>query len=303
LIVGSRGSPLALRQTKTAISLLEARGAETKLQIVKTKGDHVLDVPLHRVSGRGLFVREIDDLMLAGNIDVAVHSMKDLPSKRPEGLVIAAVLPRDSPLDVLVSDDGVSLEDLEERAVVGTCSMRRASQIRRARPDLVIESLRGNLETRLRKLEEGNYRAIVLAEAGIQRMGYHPKYSVLDPGKFVPSANQGAIAVVATRGPAEERVREVDHLPTRLETECERVILEAIGGSCVVPMAAYARLEGKELLVLAEVLSLDGSRFVRVEGRVPADDHLSGAKKLSKELVEMGGRDLAEEAVREVGKI
>jgi len=303
LIVGSRGSPLALRQTETVISLLEARGAETKLQIVKTKGDHVLDVPLHQVSGRGLFVREIDDQMVAGKIDVAVHSMKDLPTKRPEGLVIAAVLPRDSPLDVLVSDDGVALEELEEGAVVGTCSMRRASQLRRARPDLVIESIRGNLETRLRKLKEGNYRAIVLAEAGIQRMGYHPKYSVLDPEKFVPSANQGAITVVATKGLAEERVCEIDHLPTRMEAECERVILETIGGSCVVPMAAYARLEGKELRVLAEVLSLDGSRFVRVEGRVSADDHLSGAKKLSGELVEMGGRDLAEEAVREVGKI
>jgi len=205
--VGSRGSPLALRQTETAISLLEDRGAETELLIVKTKGDHVLDLPLHRVSGRGLFVREIDDLMLAGKIDVAVHSMKDLPSKRPEGLVIAAVLVRNSPFDVLVSDDGVSLEDLEEGAVVGTCSMRRASQLRRARPDLVIESLRGNLETRLRKLEEGKYRAIVLAEAGIERMGYCPRCSVLDPETFVPSANQGAIAVVAARGRAEEIVR------------------------------------------------------------------------------------------------
>jgi len=301
--MGSRGSPLALRQTEIAISLLEARGAETRLVIVKTKGDHVLNVPLHRVSGRGLFVREIDDLMLTGKVDVAVHSMKDLPSKRPEGLVIAAVLPRDSPLDVLVSGDGAALEELEEGAVVGTCSMRRASQLRRARPDLVIESLRGNLETRLRKLDEGNYRAIVLAEAGIKRMGYHPKYSVLDPETFVPSANQGAIAVVATRGRAEEIVREIDHLPTRLETECERVILEAIGGSCVVPMAAFAKLEGDELRVLAEVLSLDGSRFVRVEGRVPADDHLNGAKRLSRELVAKGGRDLAEEAVREVGTV
>jgi len=301
--VGSRGSPLALRQTETAISLLEARGAETTLVIVKTKGDHVLDLPLHRVSGRGLFVREIDDLMLSGEIDVAVHSMKDLPSKRPEGLVIAAVLPRDSPFDVLVSEDGAALEELEEGAVVGTCSMRRASQLRRARPDLVIESLRGNLETRLRKLEEGNYRAIVLAEAGIARMGYRPRCSVLDPEKFVPSANQGAIAVVTTRGGAEEIVREIDHPATRLEAEAERVILEAIGGSCVVPMAAFARLEGDELRVLAEVLSLDGSRFVRVGGRVPADDHLNGAKRLSRELVAKGGRDLAEEAVREVGKV
>jgi len=125
--MGSRGSPLALRQTRTAISLLEARGIETSLTIVKTKGDQVQDVPLHMVSGRGLFVKEIDDRMAAGEIDVAVHSMKDLPSKRPPGLVIAAVLPRDSPFDVLVSGDGVTIDELEEGAVVGTCSMRRSS--------------------------------------------------------------------------------------------------------------------------------------------------------------------------------
>ena len=301
--MGSRGSPLALRQTKTAISLLEARGIETSLSIVKTRGDQVQDVPLHMVSGRGLFVKEIDDRMAAGEIDVAVHSMKDLPSKRPEGLVIAAVLPRDSPFDVLVSGDGATIDELEEGAVVGTCSMRRASQLRRARPDLVIESLRGNLETRLRKLDEGRYRAIVLAEAGIERMGYRPRYSVLDPKRFLPSANQGAIAVVTTRGRAEDAVGEIDHLPTRRETEVERVILEAIGGSCVVPMAAFARLDGGEILVEAEVLSLDGSRFVRVDGRVPADDHINGATDLSRRLVEMGGRDLAEEAVRNVGKV
>jgi len=301
--VGSRGSPLALRQTRTAISLLEARGIETSLTIVKTKGDQVQDVPLHMVSGRGLFVKEIDDRMAAGEIDVAVHSMKDLPSKRPPGLVIAAVLPRDSPFDVLVSGDGVTIDELEEGAVVGTCSMRRSSQLRRARPDLVIESLRGNLETRLRKLDEGRYRAIVLAEAGIERMGYRPRYTVLDPERFLPSANQGAIAVVTTRGRAEEAVGEIDHLPTRRETEVERVILEAIGGSCVVPMAAFARLDGGEIFVEAEVLSLDGSRFVRVDGRVPAEDHINGATDLSRRLVEMGGRDLAEEAVRNVGKV
>jgi len=301
--MGSRGSPLALRQTRTAISLLEARGIETSLTIVKTKGDQVQDVPLHMVSGRGLFVKEIDDRMAAGEIDVAVHSMKDLPSKRPPGLVIAAVLPRDSPFDVLVSGDGVTIDELEEGAVVGTCSMRRSSQLRRARPDLVIESLRGNLETRLRKLDEGRYRAIVLAEAGIERMGYRPRYTVLDPERFLPSANQGAIAVVTTRGRAEEAVGEIDHLPTRRETEVERVILEAIGGSCVVPMAAFARLQGGEIFVEAEVLSLDGSRFVRVDGRVPAEDHINGATDLSRRLVEMGGRDLAEEAVRNVGKV
>ncbi|MHC1632159.1 MAG: hydroxymethylbilane synthase [Methanotrichaceae archaeon] len=299
--MGSRGSPLALRQTEIAQNLLKESGIETELRIVKTKGDLFLDRPLHQVSGRGIFVKEIDERMLSGEIEIAVHSMKDLPTVRPEKIIIAAMLPRGSPYDVLASDDGSSLEDLKKRAVVGTSSMRRAAQLKRARPDLVVKNLRGNLGTRLRKLNGKNYDAIVLAEAGIQRMGYEANYSVLNPEVFIPSANQGAIAVVAVRGRAEELVRQIDHLPTKMETECERIILEAIGGSCVVPMAAYARMEGNNLRILAEVLSLDGKRFVRVDDRVSAEDHLHGAKELSKKLVAMGGRDLAEEAVRKVG--
>lgn len=299
--MGSRGSPLALRQTDTALDLLKEVGAETELRIVNTKGDKFLDRPLHQVSGRGLFVKEIDEQMLSGEIDIAVHSMKDLPSKRPEGLTIAAILPRDSPYDVLVTEGGTDLEDLKEGSIVGTCSMRRAAQLKRARPDLVVTSLRGNLGTRLKKLEEGNYDAIILAEAGIQRMEYDVNYSVLDQEKFIPSANQGAIAVVAVRGRAEEIVRLVDHEQTRIEAESERIILETIGGSCVVPMAAYAKMEGDELRMMAEVLSLDGQRFLRVDERIPAYDHIGGATKLAEKLVEMGGRDLAEEAVREVG--
>jgi len=276
-------------------------GAKTELRIVNTKGDQFLDRPLHQLSGRGLFVREIDERMLSGEIDVAVHSMKDLPSERPKGLVIAAILPRDSPYDVLVSESGIKLEDLDEGAMVGTCSMRRTAQLKRARPDLVVKSLRGNLGTRLRKLEEGDYDAIILAEAGIQRMDYDVACSVLDPEQFVPSANQGAIAVVSVKGDAEAIVRKIDHNPTRIEAECERVILETIGGSCVVPMAAHAHLAGEELRIVAEVLSLDGTRFLRVDEKISAESHLTDAMKVGQKLADMGGRDLAQEAVRQFG--
>lgn len=283
------------------MSLLENVGVDTELHIIKTRGDLFLDRPLHQVSGRGIFVKEIDERMLSGDIDIAVHSMKDLPSSRPDALTIAAVLRRDSPYDVLASNDGQSLEDLKSGSVVGTSSMRRAAQLKRTRPDLIIEDLRGNLGTRLKKLENGDYDAIVLAEAGIKRMGYQVNYSVLDPEKFVPSANQGAIAVVAVRGRAEKLVTQIDHQTTRKEAECERIFLETIGGSCVVPMAAYARMEGNELRIIAEVLSLDGTRYVRVDERIPAENHLQGASEMSKKLAEMGGCDLAQEAVKNVG--
>ncbi len=296
--MGSRGSPLALRQTEMALDRLCEAGVETELKIVKTRGDIFLDRPLHQVSGRGIFVREIDERMISGEIDVAVHSMKDLPSKRPKEICIAAVLPRDSPYDVLVSEEGVALEDLKKNALVGTSSMRRAAQLRRARPDLMVRSLRGNLQTRLRKLSEGDYDAIVLAEAGIQRMKIDAKYAVLDPEEFVPSANQGAIAVATVAGLAEEAVRQIDHGPTRMVTECERIFLETVGGSCVVPMAAHANVENDELRVVAEVLSLDGTRYVKIDERLPIDGYIQEVKMLSKKLVEMGGRDLADEAVR-----
>ena len=198
--MGTRGSPLALRQTEIVVGRLNEMGVEVELSKVKTNGDVFLDKPLYQLSGWGVFVAEIDDRMLSGEIDLAVHSMKDIPTKRPEELDIAAILKRDSPYDILVTRDGSKLDDLQKGAVVGTSSMRRSAQLRRSRPDLQIKSLRGNLHTRLRKLRTDDYDAIILAEAGVQRMGIDLEYSVLDPEKFVPSANQGTIVVVAKKG-------------------------------------------------------------------------------------------------------
>lgn len=277
-------------------------GVEANLRIVKTSGDVFLDKPLYQLSGWGVFVAEIDDKMLSGEIDLAVHSMKDIPTKRPEELEIAAILKRDSPYDILVTGDGSMLDDIPKGAAIGTSSMRRAAQLRRSRPDLCIHNLRGNLQTRIRKLNQGDYDAIVLAEAGVQRMGIDLKYTVLDPEKFVPSANQGTIVAVAKKGTVAGRLaRSLDDLPTRSETMIERRILETVGGGCVVPVAIHARVSNDEAQVVAEVLSLNGTRFVRIDEIMPAGD-LERASELGKRLLEMGGRTLVDEAVKAVGK-
>jgi hydroxymethylbilane synthase len=295
-----------LRQTQIVQDGLLSLGIETQLTLVKTSGDVFLDKPLHQLTGFGVFVAEIDERMLSGEIDLAVHSMKDLPTKRPEELIISAILKRDSPYDIMLCRDGSvkSLEDLKEGATMGTSSMRRTAQLRRARPDLNILNLRGNLQTRMRKLDEGNYDAIVLAKAGLERMGLENDYVRLDDEWFVPSANQGTIIVVAKKGSkAEYYSRLLDDAPTRTETMIERKILETVGGGCVVPMAVHAVASSEKARVLAEVLSLDGKRFVRLDEDISLieDDPLSRAEDMGQRLMKMGGRELVDEAVKEFG--
>ena len=281
---------------------LKILGVGTELRIIKTSGDIFLDKPLHQLSGWGVFVAEIDEKMLSGELDLAVHSMKDIPTKRPGELEIAAILKRDSPYDILVSRGGQDLEELKRGAVIGTSSMRRSAQLKRARPDLHIRSLRGNLQTRLRKLKKGEYDAIVLAQAGLQRMGIELEYSVLDPERFVPSANQGTIVVVAKKGtPAYERASHLDDKATRAETMIERRILETVGGGCVVPMAVHADVKDNTARVVAEVLSLDGSRFVRIDEEMRVEEGLEKSTELAKKLIEAGGKALIDEAVKAVG--
>jgi hydroxymethylbilane synthase len=261
---------------------------------------------LHQLTGFGVFVAEIDERMLSGEIDLAVHSMKDLPTKRPEELTISAILKRDSPYDIMLCKDGStkSLEELKEGATVGTSSMRRTAQLRRARPDLLIMNLRGNLQTRLRKLYDGDYDAIVLAKAGLERMGLEMDYVRLDGERFVPSANQGTIIVVARKGSkAEFYSRSLDDAHSRVETMIERKILETVGGGCVVPMAVHASAKDDRARVLAEVLSLDGTRFVRLDEEIYLleGDPLSRAEDIGRRLMKMGGRELVDEAVKEFG--
>ena len=300
MIIGTRGSGLALAQANLIASMLEKRGVETTKLIIKTSGDTFTDRPLHEVEGVGAFVREIDDWMLAGKIDLAVHSMKDLPTERPEELSIAGVLKRDSPLDVLLTNDGSTLDELSYGAVIGTTSMRRRAQLLRYRPDLNIQDLRGNIDTRIRKLKDGLYDGIMLAEAGLQRMGWKMDVERLNPDAFCPSANQGTIVIVTRADTEAESVAfELDHAPTRMETRIERLVIGEVGGGCIVPVGAYAEIlkSGDEIHVRAEVLSLDGSREVGVDEVIPVEGYREHAIKLGQEMVRNGGRELVQDAV------
>jgi hydroxymethylbilane synthase len=306
MIIGTRGSQLALAQTENVARLLEELGVETSVNIIKTSGDRFTDRPLHAVSsGVGAFVRELDDVMFAGEIDIAVHSMKDMPTVRPPSLSTAAVLKRDTPFDILLTYDGTTLDELPELSVIGTSSLRRAAQIRRYRPDLVTQDLRGNIDTRLRKLNEGKYDGILLAKAGLERMGWELEGEILSPDFFCPSPNQGTVAVVTRVGTeAEAAVAKLDHNESRIVTEIERILISELGGGCTTPLGSYAEImpDGKQMRVRAEVLSLDGEETIKIDEFIPMRGGIEKARELGQRLVKMGGKRLAEEALLQLSR-
>ncbi|MDR2944450.1 MAG: hydroxymethylbilane synthase [Methanosarcinales archaeon] len=302
MIIGTRGSRLALVQTRKVAALLKEKGVETEEQIIKTDGDRFTDRPLYQIStGVGAFVRELDDAMIAEGIELTVHSMKDLPTVRPPELITAAVLPRDSPYDVLLTKDGLTIDELPKNAVIGTSSMRRRAQLLRCRPDLMIEDLRGNIDTRLRKLEEGQYDGIILAEAGLERMGWTDRVRTrLDIDAFTPSPNQGTVAVVALAGtPAVEAAALLNDENSQIETKIERLVVKELEGGCTTPIGAYAKFEqnGKNIRVRAEVLSCDGTKSIKIDEKISAENWEEEAEKLGRELADSGGKLLAEEAI------
>jgi len=279
--------------------LLAKNGIPTEIKIIKTSGDAFTDRPLHEVQGFGVFVREIDDCMLAGEIDIAVHSMKDVPTERPHELTIAAVMKRDSPYDFLLTRNETKLKDLPEGSIIGTTSLRRRAQLTRSRPDLIIKELRGNIDTRLRKLKEGQYDGIFLAEAGLERMKWDLPGERLDPDDFVPSANQGTVVIVTRTGSeAEKAARELDDEKTRLETRIERIIIGILGGGCLVPIGAFAQTEGNEIHVRTEVLSVDGKRCVKIDEFINPAEYEKEAERIGNELNKKGGGKLVDEAVK-----
>ena len=226
LVIGSRGSQLALWQARWIQARLAGQGLESRIEIIKTTGDKVLNVPLSSVGGKGLFTKEIEDALLARQVDMAVHSLKDLPTEIPAGLQIAAIPEREDPRDAMV---GQRLADLREGAKVGTSSLRRSAQLRRLRPDLHVESVRGNVDTRLRKLEEGQYESIVLAAAGLTRLGWSARIAeLLEPEVMCPAVGQGALAVETRVG--EKICQALDHAETRAAVTAERAVLSADGG-------------------------------------------------------------------------
>ncbi|MEO7709277.1 MAG: hydroxymethylbilane synthase [Caldimonas sp.] len=256
LIIATRESRLALWQAEHVKSLLEAQGATVELLPMTTQGDRVLDRSLSKVGGKGLFVKELENALEAGRADLAVHSLKDVPMVLPPGFELAAVLTREDPRDAFVSNRYASLEALPHGAVVGTSSLRRVVQLRALRPDLRVEPLRGNLDTRLRKLDEGLYDAIVLAAAGLIRLGAADRIRALfETQKMLPCAGQGALGIEIRSGATalRERLAELSDAPTALATQAERAVSRALGGSCSTPLAAFAIWDGASLLLRASL--------------------------------------------------
>jgi hydroxymethylbilane synthase len=269
LTVGTRGSALALRQTELIVERLRSLnpGLEIEVRIIKTKGDKILDEPLTRIAGKGFFVAEIERALIRGEIDFAVHSMKDLPAEMTEGLVIAAIPEREDPSDALISR-GPSLHDLPKGARIGTSSPRRQAQLRHFRPDLELVDLRGNLDTRIRRLEEGRFDAVVLAYAGLRRMGWEDRVTEkLPPEICLPAVGQGALAVQTREDNAEttELLARLDDAESRAAVTAERSLLSALGGGCQVPIGALGVIEGAALRLRGVVASPDGKRLIRGE--------------------------------------
>ena len=268
LVIASRGSQLALWQARWVAAQLAAAGHECRIEIIKTTGDKITDVPLAKVGTKGLFTKEIEEALLDGRAHLAVHSLKDLPTELPEGLVLAAIPEREDPRDAMV---GRTLADLPQGAKVGTSSLRRAAQLRQLRPDLQVESMRGNLDTRLRKLDEGQYDAIVLAAAGLKRLGWGDRIAeILSPELMCPAVGQGALAI-ETRGRASTASRMLDHADTRTAVLAERGVLGALGGGCQVPIGALRhRVRRIASTSSAIVASPDGTEVIRAEAEGPA---------------------------------
>ncbi|AEN72904.1 Porphobilinogen deaminase [Rhodothermus marinus SG0.5JP17-172] len=301
LILGTRGSALALRQATLIRSFLEARGVSVQVEIIRTTGDHIQDVPLAKIGAKGLFTKELDQALLEGRIDLAVHSLKDLPTEMPEGLVVAAVPERAPPWDVFVAhpDFAGRLEDLPTGAVVATSSLRRQAQLRAWRSDLQVVPVRGNVDTRLRKLEAEGWHGLILAEAGLQRLGLLERVRQrIAPEILLPAVGQGALGVVCAE--ANRRVRALlqalHHAPTAAAVRAERALLHALQGGCQVPVAALAAVEADGTLVLrGRVVSLDGRQVVEGVERGPMAEPEAVGKALAEKLLKQGARAILEE--------
>ncbi len=266
--IGTRGSALALWQANSIRSDLLSIFPDIsfELVIIKTKGDKILDVPLAKVGGKGLFVKEIEEALLSGDIDMAVHSMKDMPALIPPGLCIGSVPIRENPKDVLISRNGLKLSDLKSGATIGTSSLRRSAQLLHAKSDLNIVSLRGNLDTRLKKLENENLEAIILAAAGVKRLGYESRITeYIEEEIMLPAVGQGALCIEIRENDSDIKklVSEIDHIPTKIAVTCERAFLSRLEGSCQVPVAAHGIMENTRLTLTGLVASLDGTTIIR----------------------------------------
>jgi hydroxymethylbilane synthase len=287
--IGTRSSRLARAQAEKVAALLQADGVTSELVFISTIGDEKTGVPLHEIGGQGVFVRALDDALLALDIDIAVHSMKDIPALRPEGLITSAVLLRDSPADYVITD-----KPKDRIQIIGTASTRRTAQLLRNWPGIVIKPLRGNVDTRIARLKAGEYDAIVLAQAGMQRLSLALPGFRLDPLIHVPSTNQGTIAIVS-RDNQEiiTLISRLDHPDSREDTLIERSVMEKIGGGCYTPLGIYCR----DRYLITEVLSLEGDRIFRLERKI---ENLADTEKFAEE-VKTGAGHLIQDAYKRLG--
>ncbi|MCS0608959.1 hydroxymethylbilane synthase [Massilia solisilvae] len=307
LIIASRESRLAMWQAEHVRDRLAALYPQTSVEILgmTTRGDQILDRALSKVGGKGLFVKELEVAMQEGRADLAVHSLKDVPMELPEGFALAAVLEREDPRDAFVSNDYASLDELPEGAVVGTSSLRRQALIAARYPHLVIKPLRGNLDTRLAKLDRGDYAAIILAAAGLKRLGLPQRIrALLPPEMSLPAAGQGAMAIEIVAGPRADGVDLVallaplNHEDTARAVAAERKVSKVFGGSCQIPLAAHATVQGNALHLRAMVATPDGKRSASAELSGPADKPEVLGQRVS-ELLQLQDADAILAACRE----
>ncbi len=298
LRIGSRGSPLALAQARAVRDRLAAAheldAGRLSIEVIRTTGDMIQDRPLAQVGGKGLFTKEIEEALLAGRIDLAVHSAKDVPTVLPPGLVLSAYLPREDPRDVLISAKAKTLRDLPKGAVIGTASLRRQALVKRLRPDLQVVSLRGNVETRLRKLEEGKADATILALAGLKRLGLAgAAAAVLETDEFLPAVGQGAIVIETREDDAKTRdlLAAIDDADTATALAAERAFLGVLDGSCRTPIAGYAKVAGGRVEFRGMILKPDGSEWFETARNGGRSDAAALGADAGRELKDRGGAD------------
>ncbi len=301
IIIGTRGSKLALWQTEFVKRKLAENfpDLEFEIRIIKTKGDKILDSPLSKIGDKGIFTREIEIELLNGEIDLAVHSLKDLPTKLPDGLIIGAVMEREDVRDVLISKNNLKLAELPKDATIATGSLRRRAQLLYFRPDFKFVDLRGNIDTRFKKFDESNWDGMVLAFAGVNRMNYSNRISeIISTDVILPAVGQGAIAVEVRERDEKifEMVRRINHLETEFATRAERALLKHLEGGCQIPIGAFATLKDGKIKLSAMVSNLDGTFLVRdsIEREVSGDIEEVGFE-LAEKLLEQGGAKILDE--------
>jgi len=306
LRIGSRGSLLAKWQANFVRQQLKrVSGVESEIVLIKTSGDHFRHAPVGQIGLKGIFIKELEDALLDGRIDVAVHSVKDVPTETPRGLTFPAVLRREDVRDCVVSGSGAGLSALRHAARIGTSSLRRQSQVRHFRPDLDVRELRGNVDTRMRKAESGEYDAVVLAKAGLDRLGWtHRITEILSTQICLPAVGQGALGIEARSGDGElvEMLGRLDDAETRWAILAERALLAELQGGCQVPIGAWARIERNELVLEACVASVDGTDYIRERASGPIAEADTLGRSVARALVAGGADRVLEQAGRRVDR-